>query len=138
MLFKVKSKSPVTLETIAFADIVINLFIFFFITFGLFASFDAVQKGTLSIELPKASTASHGELSKPVTITIDHNGKVYLDSRRIPLTKLRESINYELSSRKEKSVLVRADRSIALQKFITVLDLVRNTKAKAVAIEAEI
>lgn len=137
MIFKVKSKLPVAFDTIAFADIVINLFVFFFIAFGLFASFDSSQRGILPIQLPQASHSLRPESSKPITIMIDRNGKVYLDSRKILANQLHETLNHELSLRKEKNVVVRADRSIPLQKFVAILDIIRNTKAGAVSIETE-
>ena len=49
MRLKTNIKISPSWETIAFADIVINLFVFFFITFGLFATFDATQRGSLPI-----------------------------------------------------------------------------------------
>ena len=137
-MFRTKTKTPVALETIAFADIVINLFVFFFITFGVFATFDVSQKGTLPIQLPKAEHATVKKQTAPLTVMIDRSGIPYIGPRKIALSELKKSINYELSLRKEKSVIVRADRTISLEQFVSVLDVIRNTKARAVAIETEI
>lgn len=138
MIFRIQSKAPVVFETIAFADIVINLFIFFFVTFGLFAAFDISKRGTLPIELPKADHAQTRKQPNPITITIDQKGSIYLGSQMISFFKLQESINRELSLRKEKNVIVHADRTIPLQKFVSVLDVIQNTKARTVSIETEI
>ncbi len=138
MIFKVKSKTSTSGESIALADIVINLFVFFFITFGLNTSFDPAQKGTLPIELPKSSLSTVEKTQKPVTLSIDRGGNVYLGPRKIPSDKLKTMLNHELSLRKDKSVLVQADRSISLQTFVSILDIVKTTQARSVAIQTKL
>ena len=137
MIFKTSVKATPHWDTIAFADIVINLFIFFFITFGLFATFDATQRGTLPIELPRAVTAPIPKSDLPLTVTINRDGTIQTGSEKILLSELEATMNRELSLRKEKSVLVRADRLIPLERFVSVLEVVRSTKARSVAIETE-
>ena len=130
-------KASVGWDTIAFADIVVNLFVFFFITFGLYATFDAAQKGTLPIELPHAVTTPLTKSNLPLRIMIKRDGTIQAGSQKILLSELEATINRELSLRKEKSVLVRADRLIPLERFVSVLEVVRTTKARSVAIETE-
>jgi biopolymer transport protein ExbD len=137
MRFKSNLKASVAWDTIAFADIVINLFVFFFITFGLYATFDAAQRGTLPIELPRAVTAPIAKVDMPLTVTIKRDGTIQAGSQKILLSELEATANRELSLKKEKSVLVRADRLIPLERFVSVLEVVRKTKARAVAIETE-
>ena len=138
MIFRIRSKPHVSLESVALADIVTNLFIFFFVAFGLFATFDAAQKGTLPIQLPRSEHAATQKTESPLVITIDRSGTPSLGPRKIVLSELKKFINYELSSRKEKNVIVRADRSISLEQFVSVLDVIRTTEARAVAIETEL
>jgi len=137
MRLKTNIKISPSWETIAFADIVINLFVFFFITFGLFATFDAAQRGTLPIELPRAMIAPLPKPAAPLTVMIKRDGTLHVGSQKILLSELEATLNRELSFRKEKDVLVRADRLIPLERFVSVLEVVRNTKARAVAIETE-
>ncbi len=138
MIFRIKSKPRISLESVALADIITNLFVFFFVAFGLFATFDPTQKGTLPIQLPRAEHAKVKQQSVPLKITIDKNGIPYLESRKITLPELKKSVNYELSLRKVNSIVIRADRTISLEQFVAVLDVVRTTKARSVAIETEI
>ena len=137
MIFQAKTKIPVTLESIALADIVLNLFIFFVIAFGVFATFDASQKGTLPIKLTKASHAAAQKVTDPLVITIEKQGIVGLGLGMVQPEKLKESLNRELALRKEKNVIIRADRNIVLNQFVNVLDILRSTHAKSVAIETE-
>ena len=137
MIFKTKIKASNSSETIALTDIVLNLFVFFFITFGLSASFGGAQKGTLAIDLPKAPLSKIGETDKLLTLLIDRNGKIYVGPRMIDPAKLKLTLNQELYLRKDKNILIQADRSIPLQTFISILDIVKTTKARAVAIETK-
>ncbi len=137
MIFRIKAKPHVALETIAFADIVINLFVFFFITFGLFATFEHAQKGMFPIELPKAK---HGALPKalvPLTVMIDRRGVLYVGNKMVPAAKLKSILNRELSIRKDKNILIRADRAISLEQFVSALDTIRSTNAAAISIETQ-
>ena len=130
-------KVSVGWDTIAFADIVVNLFVFFFITFGLYATFDAAQKGNFPIQLPRAITAPLQKSDLPMVVTIKRDGTIQTGSQKILLSELEATLNRELSLRKEKSVLVRADRLIPLERFVSVLEVIRSTKARSVAIETE-
>ena len=138
MILKIKSSPRVSLESVALADIITNLFVFFFVAFGLFATFEVSQKGTLPIQLPKAEHAAVKKQPDTLIVTINRNGTPYIGSRKIVLSGLQKSINYELSLRKEKSVIVRADRLSSFEQFISVLDVIRSTKARSVAIETEL
>src|SRR3990167_6425069 len=129
MIFRVKVKPHVALESIAFADIVINLFVFFFITFGLFATLDSVKKGTFPIELPKARYTAAKKQITPLTVTIDRRGVLYVGEKVVAVAKLKDVLSRELSVRKEKNILIRADRTISLQQFVSILDVIRSTKA---------
>ena len=137
MIFKPKVNTAPVWDTIAFADIVVNLFVFFFITFGLYASFDVTHRGTLPIELPRTASPAPEKSAVPVTVMIKRDGTVHVGSQKILLSELKNTLEQELSLKKEKNVLVRADRLIPVERFVSVLEVVRGTKAKAVAIETE-
>ncbi|MBI4395275.1 MAG: biopolymer transporter ExbD [Candidatus Omnitrophica bacterium] len=137
MIFRIKTKPHVALETIAFADIVINLFVFFFISFGLFATFDSAQKGAFPIELPKTTYTTNKKTAGPLIVTIDRRGFLYVGKQAVQASQLKKVLSRELSSRKEKKILVRADRTISLERFVSVLDIIRSTKASAISIETE-
>ena len=49
-------KPPVSLESVAMTDIIMNLFIFFFITFSLLYTFNPFGESKIKIDLPKGTT----------------------------------------------------------------------------------
>ena len=135
MIFKVKSKTSTSTDSVALADIVINLFVFFFITFGLNTSFDSAKKGNLPIDLPRASSSILQKSQKPLTFSIDRAGNIYLGPRTILIHELKTTLDHELAFQKNKDIFIQADRSISLQTFISILDVVKTTKARSVAVE---
>ena len=137
MRFQIHSKSHVLLEPIALADIVINLFVFFFVTFGLFATFDAKQKSLLPIALPQSNRIPSPKTADPLALTMTRGGGLRLGFRPVTLPQLKRAVDYELSMRKGKNIKVQADRAISVQQLVSVLDILRETKAQAISIETE-
>ena len=137
MRFQIHSKSHVLLEPIALADIVINLFVFFFVTFGLFATFDAKQKSLLPIALPQSNRIPSPKTADPLARTMTRGRGLRLGLRPVTLAQLKRAVDYELSMRKGKNIKVQADRAILVQQLVSVLDILRETKAQAISIETE-
>ncbi len=89
--------------------------------------------GLLPISLPKASE-SQGETLKSVIIEIDVDGSIYLNAKLIDLSTLNESIK---SCNTTTPVLIRADKNIALQVFVDVLDLVKKSGFEKINLQTE-
>jgi len=71
---------------------------------------------------------------KTQTIEIDRRGNLYLNSRPVTLEGLKDSI---CSLDRSVPMLIRADRDIALQVFVDVLDVVKNLGFKRVSLQTE-
>jgi len=137
MRFQVRSHVPVFLEPIAFADIVINLFVFFFLSFGLFATFDAHNRGSISVDLPKGGQTLKMNQESPEILTLKQNGTLFLGSRQIVLHELKQVVEHSLSRMRTKQIVLRADKAVRLEKVIPVLDRLRETSAQSVSVETE-
>jgi biopolymer transport protein ExbD len=92
-----------------------------------------IASGMLSVELPRASE-SQEEILKTQNIEIDRQGQVYLNARPMSLPALGDSIR-PLS--KKIPILIKADRNIALQIFVDVLDLVKTSGFTRVSLQTE-
>ncbi len=90
--------------------------------------------GVIPVELPKASGRQE-EILKTRTIEIDKKGGIFLNSRPLSLDGLRGSMG---SLDKSTPILIRADKSIALQGFVDVLDLVKSLGFKRVSLQTEV
>ncbi|HYA86151.1 MAG TPA: biopolymer transporter ExbD [Nitrospirota bacterium] len=89
--------------------------------------------GALPIELPKA-TKSPADIVKTLTIGIDISGTIYLNSQRISLDDLKESLK---ARPKETPIIIRADKNSHLQAFVDVLDVVKNLEFKRASLQTE-
>lgn len=92
-----------------------------------------IAQGTISVDLPKAS-ASHASTKRGLLIDIGQHGAIVLDSEAVTLAALKERLG---SHERETTVLIRADRQIALQVFVEVLDTVKSLGFTKVSLQTE-
>jgi biopolymer transport protein ExbD len=92
-----------------------------------------IASGMIPLDLPKAHR-SQGELLKTQTVEIDRAGRIYLNSKPVSL----ETLKTELSSMNRKvPVLIRADRAVILQNFVSVLDVIKGMEFSRVSLQTE-
>jgi len=92
-----------------------------------------IATGGIPVNLPKASKTDQQTL-KVRTIEIDRSGAVFLSGRPVTLAVLREEIR---PLDRATPFLIRADRDLALQQFVDVLDTVKNTGFHQVSLQTE-
>lgn len=92
-----------------------------------------IATGAIPVALPSAS-ASHQEAVQTRTIEIDRDGKIFLNSTQVTLGDLTEGIE---TLDRETPFLIRADKEIALQLFVDVLDAVKGLGFKRVSLQTE-
>jgi biopolymer transport protein ExbD len=92
-----------------------------------------IATGGIPVELPTASSGKQ-EALRSQTIEIDKTGAIHLNGRLVTLAGLCECLR---SLDREAPVLIRADRDIALQAFVDVLDVVKNSAFTRVSLQTE-
>jgi biopolymer transport protein ExbD len=92
-----------------------------------------IASGMIPMDLPKAHRSS-GELLKTQTVEIDRAGRIYLNSKPVSLEQLKTDLG---SMNKKVPVLIRADRSIILQNFVSVLDVIKSLEFSRVSLQTE-
>ena len=92
-----------------------------------------IAMGAIPVQLPKAES---GETVKSVatTIVIDHTGVIFLEDKPLETETLRQAL---LAMDRNHPILIRADRSIPLQNFVEVLDVVKGLEFKKVSLQTE-
>ena len=135
MNFRSQIKPAVTFEPIAFADIVINLFVFFFLCFGLLATFGTGKKGLLPVQLPEGGEAySNRFQTSPLVVTVHPAGALFMGRKAIPFDQLTRTVNHELKERPSKQVVLEPDQTLTLERFVPILDELRRSDAEAILI----
>lgn len=116
-----------TINIIPFVDIMLVLLAMVLTT----ANF--ITTGRIPISLPQASR-QHIEKHQDKTIELAINGDTYLDGAKLSKDELETKLR-SLSA--DTSFLIRADRSLTLQHFIEVADLLKRLKFTKVAVQTQ-
>jgi biopolymer transport protein ExbD len=110
------------LESTAITDIVLNMFIFFFISFSLLYTFNPHRVQKLDIKLPKAAHTTTIENLQQVNITLTNEGIIYLGDDIVTLKELRERIYGNYRNNPNLIVILRADRLVSFKDIVNILD----------------
>lgn len=94
-----------------------------------------VAQGTIPMELPKAAAVVEGKALKTLSIEIDRRGNLYCNSAPLSLADLAPSLG---SFDRETPVSISADREIALQAFVEVMDVIKSEGFKRVSLRTEV
>lgn len=92
-----------------------------------------IAVGAIPVQLPKAASSTAAPL-QPTTVEIDRMGLFYLDSQVANLADLRRDLT---QIDKKRPVVIRADKSIALEIFVEVMDLVKGLGFTKVSLQTE-
>lgn len=92
-----------------------------------------IATGMIAMDLPKARQNA-GEVLKTQTIEINRAGGVYLNSHQVSLDELKAELKI---MNKEVPVMIRADRNISLQNFVSVLDIIKELEFSRVSLQTE-
>ena len=112
-----------SLESVAMTDIIMNMFIFFFISFSLLYTFNPNRVQKLDIKLPKAANASNIEKQDQVNITLSKEGPVYLGEDIVTIRELKQVVAGKLKDNPELIVILRADKLVSFHKIVDILDV---------------
>jgi biopolymer transport protein ExbD len=132
MLFPKKERHFYQLQAplTSLIDIVFLLLIYFLLTTNFI-----VDEG-IKVKLPNARAAS-SQTEKEITIVVDRNGRPFLDNREIPLNELFSELKGRLENREDSLVVIKADRSVVLNKAVQVMDVAKAAGAGRLALATE-
>jgi biopolymer transport protein ExbD len=92
-----------------------------------------IATGMIPIDLPKV-VKSQGEMLRTQTVEIDRQGNIFLNTKPISLLGLKTAM---VGQNRNVPILIRADRNIALQGFVEVLDIIKTMGFKRVSLQTE-
>ena len=137
MRFKRRPKNHIHLENIALTDIIMNLFLFFVISFGLTSSLASKHhESPLKVDLPQRSSGANLEVKPTHEIYLTKTGEVLWDNQPIEADHLKDKLVH--SENKRGQIALRADRNASVQSLVSVLDAIRSSGATNVSLQTEI
>jgi len=137
MRFKRQSKILFSMESVAITDIIMNMFIFFFITFSFLATFNKAKEGQVDVSLPKATSASPPIARKSLLVSLTKDGGLFLDDTPVSLEQLKIRVQTEKSQDTELTLVVRADKEVQHGRVVEVMDVARKEGLNKLAIGAQ-
>ena len=106
-------------------DVVFLLLIFFMI-----ASTLAKQLNTIDVKLPQADGKT--ENRNTVSVTIKGSNEFYINSNRVLKIKLENQLVSELTSLKTPSIILRAEKKVAIEELVFVMNIANKNGIKVV------
>ena len=79
----------------------------------------------LTVKLPKAQSGSPAAVDTTVNVQISRSGAVTVEGKTVRWDKLERELTLRLPRSAQKTLLVQADRSVAVEKVVTVLDVAK-------------
>jgi len=111
-------------------DIVFMLLIYFMLTTNFM-----VDEG-IKIKLPQAQAAAP-QTQQEITVYVNKEGRVFMQNKEIPHDRLFKKLKEMIGGRKDKLVVVKADRSVMLNKAVKVMDLAKAAGASRLCLATE-
>jgi len=132
MLFPKRERSYYQLQAplTSLIDIVFLLLIYFLLTTNFM-----VDEG-IQVKLPQANATSP-QSEKEITIYVDGTGKVFMDNRAVPLNELFTIIKSKLGEKTNAPVVIKADKSVILNKAVRVMDVAKAAGADRLVLATE-
>jgi len=114
-----------------FTDVVLVLLIVFMV------ATPALYESNLKVELPYGTTTSE-EIIRDVVVTIDADGEIYLDNRRVSLEGLGTAVLEMTGLGDETRVIVNGDRNVKYESVIDVMDTLARAGVKSPGLGIEL
>ena len=123
-----------SLDSIALTDVVLNMFIFFFISFSLLYTFDPHRLQRIEVNLPKAQSGGAVEDRQRFYITLNEKGEVYVEKDPVNIADLKLRLSSRFEEDKDLNVIIRVDKNTVFDRVTQVLDTVNLVGIKKISV----
>src|SRR5688572_1634604 len=110
-------------------DVVLVLLIILMVT----ASY-AAEKDSIPMELPKAATGDNSTVPSTLSVSIDKDGRFYLDAQELSMEQMRSRVREAYNKDHETRAVIAADGRVSHSEVVKVIDLLRQEKVTKFAI----
>lgn len=122
MAIQTRNKRSTDFSTASMSDLVFLLLIFFMLTSTL------VSPNAIKLLLPSSNSKTMAKQS--VTVYINDQYQYYVNETRTNVDDLETRISRGIKGQEEASVVLRADKSVAIQYIVYVIDAVNEINRK--------
>ena len=111
-------------------DIIFMLLIYFLLTTNFM-----VDEG-IKIKLPQAKAAAP-QIQQEITVFVDQQGRAFLLNKHVPEDMLFKKLKEMIKGQKDRLVVIKADRSVVLNKAVKVMDIAKAAGAARLCLATE-
>jgi len=126
----------VALESVAMTDIVMNMFIFFFISFSILYTFNPTRISKVDVKLPKASSAVSLEGSEKTILAITKDGEYLINDEKKDVKSLKEYLARIAKDDPSMGLLLKVDSRTKFSNVVNVLDMINELHIERVSVAA--
>lgn len=116
MAIKSRNKRKIDFNSSSMSDLVFLLLIFFMLTSTL------VAPNAIKLLLPSSNSKTMSK--QTITVYVDENNQYYLEETPISEEFLQREIHAALNGETEGTVVIRSDKSVAVQYIVNIIDAV--------------
>ncbi len=122
MAIQTRNKRNVNFSTASMSDLVFLLLIFFMLTSTL------VAPNAIKLLLP--SSKSKTMAKQTITVYIDQNNQYFVGESRVNVDELERRLASGITGQQEATVVLRSDKTVAVQYVVNVIDAVNEINQK--------
>jgi biopolymer transport protein ExbD len=138
MRIKSSRKPFFTLESVAMTDIIMNMFIFFFISFSLLYTFNPFNESKIKVNLPKGVTYVQNKGESPLIVSVTAKNEIYIGQNKISQQSLMKELSSFSKTAKQNGLIVKADKQASVDYFVKVLDAARQAGIDKLGVSIEL
>ena len=114
-------------------DIMLFLLVFF-----MLSTLYMVQVNTLQVNLPTAASAAPETRPTVLPITVTSVGNIFFDDVKVEESELATKVSATLEANENTVFVLRGDRAVSYERVVAVLDLLKSSGAKRIALATNI
>lgn len=116
MAIKSRNKRKIDFNSSSMSDLVFLLLIFFMLTSTL------VAPNAIKLLLPSSNSKTISK--QTITVYVDENNRYYVGENPVNESDLQEEISIALGGETEGTVVIRSDKTVAVQYIVNIIDAV--------------
>lgn len=90
----------------------------------------------IRINLPRSVSGGESP-DRPITVAIGREGELSLNGEPVSITTLESELKAQLGARRDRPVVIQADKDIALQNVVSVMDVAKRAQVVRLGISVE-
>ncbi|HRS54465.1 MAG TPA: biopolymer transporter ExbD [Bacteroidales bacterium] len=111
-----RNKRSIEFSTASMSDLVFLLLIFFMLTSTL------ISPNAIKLLLPSSNSKTMAK--QTITIYVNENLQMYLETRPVDLQSLQILLEQKLQGQTDASIVLKADKSVPVQEIVSIIDVV--------------